>query len=121
MGLEELERLVTVLVAEPRLVAELDTDAVRLGALGAFDEVVLVRAPEREPRRELEQHRAQLAAAIKRCERVEEGRPQILDRILLQVLGVDALLALRPHLLRERRRLRRMLREDPEGLDVGTV
>src|SRR6266566_7328714 len=118
MGLEELERLVTVLVAQPRLVAELDTDAVRLGALCAFDEVVLVRAPDREPRRELEQHRAQLAAAIKRCERLEEARPEVLDRVFVQVLGVDALLALGPNLLRERRHLRRMLGEDRESLDV---
>ena len=101
VGLEELERLVPVLVAQPRLVAELDTDAVRLGALCAFDEVVLVRAPDREPRRELEQHRAQLPAPVEGGERVEEARPEVLEGVLVQVLGVDALLALGSHLLRE--------------------
>src|SRR5207248_3741569 len=118
VGLEELERLVPVLVAQPRLVAELDTDAVRLRPLCAFDEVLLVRPPEREPRRELEQHRTQLPAAIERRERVEEAGPEVLDRVLVEILRVHALLALWSHLLRKRRRLRRMLGEDREGFDV---
>src|SRR5262249_49845428 len=97
---KKLQRLLAVLLRHPRLMPELDTDPPRLGALGALDEVVLVRPPDGEPGRELEQRGTELAAAFQRLEGVEEARPEILHRVRIEVLRVDALLVTRSHLLR---------------------
>src|SRR5260370_157038 len=46
-------------------------------------------------------HAARLAPARQWCERIEEARSEVLDRVLVQILRVHALLALGSNLLRE--------------------
>ena len=63
---------------------------IRLAALGALEDVLPVALAAREPLRELQQNRAELARLVQRRERAEEAVPHVVDgRRRAEVLEVD--------------------------------
>jgi hypothetical protein len=119
---QEPERLLLVVVGHPGVVAELDADPPRRGPLGAGEDVVLVRARDREPGRELEQDRAELARLAQRLERRQEPAPRLGRHLRVDVLEVDAFLARLarglPQVGGQHPHRGGVLGEQAEGLDV---
>jgi hypothetical protein len=119
---QEPQRLLLVFLGHPGVVAELHADPPRRGPLRAGEDVVLVRARDREPGRELEQDRAELARLAQRLERREEPVPGLAGHLRVDVLEVDAVLARLarglPQVGGQHPHRGGVLGEQAEGLDV---
>ena len=111
-------------VRHPAAAPELHGHAPRAQALAHLGQVVDGGARAREPRRELEQHGAQLAGLGQRRQGLAVLQPEQLEGVRLQVAAVDAALAggarRRPVAQPGRHALhgRHVPGEQPEGLDV---
>ena len=96
-----------------------DAHAAVLGPALALEDVGLVGPADREPLRELEEQRPELAGGGERQQRGQEAVPDVVDHRRLEVLEVDVGLGrLGPQLLVDGRHLGRVLGEQRERLDV---
>ena len=114
----------TLRSSEPGLVPELDGDPVVGESRDDLLDVVLVLPRDREVLRELEQDGAELAGGVQRIESEPEPLPHLVDRVVGELVPVEA--ALLEELLGELGldvaveglRARRMVREERVRLDV---
>ena len=119
---QEAQGLALVVLGHPGAVAELDAHPAWRRPPRAGQDVLLVRAGDREPGRVLEEDRAELAGAVERLERGQEPVPDRIGHRRADVLQVHPVL---PGLARGVAQVRgqradrgRMLGEQAERLDI---
>ena len=117
-------RVAVAFFGHPGGVAELDGHRVLAEALLRVEDVLAVVCARTEPRRELEEHRPELAGAVERQQRFVEPPPDLVQDLVRQVLRVEVRLLLDlgrkrlPQVLRERLDRCRVAGERRVGLDV---